>query len=448
MTDARPRPAAGFADAASRKPPVRTWLIGVALGLLVALSLLGPFLTSLNLAVTGEGSPVRQGGYFVCVLLAVAALRPLSDPARLLAVPWPITIALAWCLFSISWALDPDIAARRLVLTAAIIWTIFATVPRLGYERTVLLLQALLAIAVIASYGAVVLYPAVGIHTVDELWDTKLLGDWRGVFLHKNAAGAVCAFAAILFAFERGRMPRALQLAAVAAAALFLWKSGSRTSVGVCAAALLAGFLFMRYHARYRLLVVCLACALALGVGVYLNIWNDPLLQHTNDPDALTGRTLIWAALWRFMQDYPMGAGFGSFWNIGPDGPIYQYATGWVLEVKQGHNGFIDLIATIGWPGLAIVVFAVIVMPLVRLLAAPMPLGQRGALVLAMIAFAVGHNATESSLFERDVIVEVFLMLALALLWTITALPSRRAAPAPRRAGTRSPFGGAYGSRR
>jgi hypothetical protein len=41
---------------------------------------------------------------------------------------------------------------------------------------------------------------------------------------------------------------------------------------------------------------------------------------------------------------------------------------------------------------------------------------SRAGLLLACIWFCIGHNLTESSLFDRDATVHVFLMLSIALL--------------------------------
>lgn len=408
-------------------PAVNMPLLLAAFGALMVMALLGPLMSFGDATLTGEGSPLRQGGYLAIAGVTLFSLRPWHDPARLIAVPLPIVVALAWCLLSVTWAVDPNISIRRLALTAIILWSIFAAIPRLGYERTVILIRGLLVAAVIANYIAVFGFPSIGIHQANESYDKALIGDWRGILQHKNIAGAVSAMAVLFFTFDRGRMPRWLQIGVIAIAAVFLVKSGSRTSLGVCAAALAVGLIFLRYNARYRLVTLWLACIAGLGMAVYVNIYNHPFTQDLNDKTAFTGRTQIWDALGRYIGDHPLGAGYNSFWNIGPDSPIYQYATNWVIEVAEGHNGFLDLAATIGIPGLIIVLVAAVIWPLTRLFAHPSASGPRGALVLSVIVFCVSHNSTESSLFDRDTIVWVFLSVALALLWTITGREARMA---------------------
>ena len=420
--------------------PVRLGLLAATFVAMLALTMLGPMMTITGADLTGAGNWQRQAGYVAITVLTMVALRPLHDWRRLLTVPLPIALALAWCLLSIAWSIAPGVGFRRLLLTAMVIWSVFAAVRWLGYERTVNLTRWVLLVSLVLSYIVVFAYPELGIHQADEVYDKKLIGDWRGIFMHKNTAGAICAFAVLMFAFDRGRMPRWLQIGAVALAVGFLVMTTSRTSLGVCAGAAVLGALFTFYHARYRLFLIG-AIIVALLVGsIYINIYNAPFSSVLDDRTAFTGRTLIWDALIRYTIDNPLGSGFGSFWNIGSASPIFQYARGWVITVTEGHNGFLDLAATIGIPGLILVVALVVVWPLVRLLGSEAASGQRGAMLLAVMVFCIAHNGTESSLMDRDTILQVMLMLTIALIWSVTRAPLRRtparpafAADAPRK---------------
>jgi O-antigen ligase len=172
-----------------------------------------------------------------------------------------------------------------------------------------------------------------------------------------------------------------------------------------------------------------------VGAGAYLfavSHWGA-LTAPLYDQTAFTGRTQIWPPLLAYAREHPIfGSGYGSFWNIGfGKGPIFQYSKGWVLHVIQGHNGYLDLLVSIGIPGLILVVLATIVVPIGRLLASQTVSRPAGALLLSMVLFCAGHNLTESSLFDRDAIVQTFLMFAVALIYKLTrttkpAVPLRR----------------------
>ena len=69
-------------------------------------------------------------------------------------------------------------------------------------------------------------------------------------------------------------------------------------------------------------------------------------------------------------------------------------------------------------------------LPIVKLLASLALPRDEGSLIMAIVLFVAGHNLTESSLFERDVITQVYLMFALALL---ALRPTPRASLEPAR---------------
>ena len=83
-------------------------------------------------------------------------------------------------------------------------------------------------------------------------------------------------------------------------------------------------------------------------------VYSDALAVLLSDPGALSGRAQIWPLLISYSQQHPWtGAGFGSFWQIGDNSPIWELTDGWVAEIaSHGHNGYLDLIVTIGYPGM------------------------------------------------------------------------------------------------
>lgn len=401
--------------------PIRVGFLALAFCALLTLAMLGPFMTYESDAVAGTGQLARQLGYISIALLTAYSVRALKVPKRLLVVPVWVAVAVGWCWLSVTWAFDPRISVRRLVLMTIVLWSSFVLVRQLGYRSTLLLIRGALVLLLAVNYIAVFNYPEVGVHQFDRLGEGGLSGDWRGIMAHKNMAGLVTALTILYFAFDSGRIPKLVQLPVLIAAGIFLWFSSSRTSVGVCVAALIVGFLYSWYRFKYRPVAIGVLVVLTLIGAVIQNIYSDPFLRVLNDPTAFTGRTVIWAAMWAFYRNFPLfGAGYGSFWNIGPASPINQYGSDWLLQVAEGHNGYMDLLVTIGPVGLALVVLATMILPIAKLLNWRRSEGQTGALLMAVLIFMIGHNATESTLFDRDSIGQVFLMVTVAMIWTVT----------------------------
>lgn len=384
---------------------------------LLALVFLAPLMTYNQLPLTGEGSAQRQLGYLLILGLALFGAQPAVAGWKLVPLPLPLLLALGWCWLSLAWAIDPSIGVRRLLLTTALIWTIFIVVRFAGYRATVDVLKYGLLAGLVLNYLFVFIDPATGIHLMkDSAMPTALIGNWRGFMVHKNFAGAACAITILVFLLDRDKLHWALRAAIILAAGYFLFRSQSKTSAGMVVLSLAAAWIFQAFSRKWRAyLIPALFIVGAIGwtvTSAYRNVIESSYL----DPAAFTGRGQIWSVLISYAKDHLLlGTGFGSFWNIGPDSPVYLYGKGYVTLISVGHNGYLDLLVTVGLPGLVLIVFATIVWPLLRLLRSEGIAAEQGALVTALLLFCVGHNITESSLFERDAFVGMFMMFAVAL---------------------------------
>lgn len=411
--------------------PANRGLLVLAISVLLIMTILGPIMAYSELPLTGEGNPMRQALFALVTIVAIVAVRP-QDWRRLVVVPIPIVLTLAWCWLSVSWSLDPSITLRRITLTTLIIWTVFIAVRQLGYQTTVGIMRVCLIVTLIANYIAVMLFPDLGVHPVNEQFDKDLVGDWRGVMQHKNFAGAVSALLIPMLVFDAKRIPVSLRIIGIVAAAIFLVYSQSKTSLGLVGIGVFAGAVYTRYSPRTRALAVpALLILAALGVA-FFSVYHGSITSVLRDPDAFTGRTVIWRSMLAYINDNPLfGSGYGAFWNIGQSSPIYSYADKWVVAITTGHNGFLDLVVQIGVPGLLLALFAVVIWPLIKLFSSDDIPSAQGALVISLLIFCIAHNGTESSLFDRDMIPQVFLMFTIALIPTIVSERDARRAESP-----------------
>lgn len=412
-----------------KRPQWSELLSQAAFIVMMALTFSGPW-------TAGQADPalseIRQAGYLGVFLASLLAIRPWRHPQNLLVVPWPLLLALGWCWFSLTWAMFPASGLRRIILTSIVAWSTFILVREIGFERLVTILRALLVALLIANYVAVLVYPEIGVDPQDF---EGTINTWRGVMDQKNFVGFACAMTVIMFFFNTGfpalsepagRALAGVRIVVVCAAAFFLVQSQSKTSMGICLFALIVGALFAylaQRKSRGRLAMpgwAWLALVPFALICVSMAVDPAPYLELVSDQSGFTGRNLIWTGLIKAYVEQPwLGVGYGSLWDVGDDGPMKVYASGFAREVSQGHNGYLDMLVQIGAPGTLLVIFAVLVWPLQRLLRG----GDHPARVLgvAILAFCLGHNSTESTLFDRDTQGQVFLMIALALLWGTTA---------------------------
>lgn len=391
-------------------------LLVAALVALVTMVLLGPAMTNGELTLSGEGSAVRQIAYLAIAGLLVYAVLPVASRASIIALPATVLAALAWCWLSTLWAVNVEASIRRVFLTTLVVWMAFCAVRHAGYRLTADVVRACLAAAVLVSYLLVVLDPTVGVHLMrDAEMATALGGNWRGFLDHKNFAGAVCAICVLMFVFDARHIRPALRVAVIAGAGYFLFRTQSKTAGGMVILAALGGVIFSTVSTRLRAYLIPIICVSGAVGGALASAYKDLLTRSFSDPASFTGRGQLWAILLDYSRDNPMtGAGFGSFWNVGAVSPVFSYAQGWPTRVTIGHSGYLDQLAAVGLPGLLLMVFALIVWPLWRLLSSKSVSREQGAMISALLIFCMGHNVTESGLFERDVIVSFFLYLAAA----------------------------------
>lgn len=390
--------------------------------LVIILCVLGPFMTNKPVPFTGDGSPARQLAYVLVLMVVIYASGPLGSYRKIFAIPFFLAITFLWYWISLFWSIAPDIGARRLSLTTIVVLVIFSGVRKSNLDELINWTGAIFLIVLILNFLTVLFLPHIGIHQPGEEVDTSLVGGWRGIMLQKNFAGAICAFTIMLFLFSCRKWDYRLRALILLLSLIFIVKTQSKTSAGLMLISVTIGATFYLYNPKYRQLVAPLFAILSSAVVFLISLESALLDKILYDPEAFTGRTQIWRSLLRYAQDNLMlGSGFGSFWNIGFGvSPIFKYSRGWVLTyAAQGHNGYLDILITTGIIGLILTVISCVIVPLFKLVSATSISREYRALLVSFIIFSAGHNMTESSLMDRDTIVQVFLMLALAITWKI-----------------------------
>src|SRR5579862_5096578 len=166
---------------------------------------LSPFATRDPIALaagpsSGAGDIAREIAYSCAlVFIGFAALRTKGF-AAVRAIPPLLGLLLVWCMLSAAWAPVPEVAFRRAVLETLIVVSAMLAVATLGVDRSFSLLRLVLAIVLLVNWLSIPLIRN-AIHLPGEI-DPGLVGDWRGLYFHKNIAGAVSASTAILFFFQ------------------------------------------------------------------------------------------------------------------------------------------------------------------------------------------------------------------------------------------------------
>jgi O-antigen ligase len=369
----------------------------------------------------GQGGDLaNQLGYSTLFLL-LTAWTYRHEPRRLLLLMRPALLALiAWCVLSIVISWEPSLAARRLAFTLVVmsIAAMVLLLPRNPRHFSELLAIAVLAVLA-ACYFGVAFLPDVAVHQATDYLEPEHAGNWRGVFPHKNDAGATMVlfiFAGLFVARVRSFVVGA---AIVVLAGTFLAFTQSKTAIGVLPLA----FIIAAIIARIRR--PGFAVALAIGVLALINLFSvgtvafEPVraLVAAIMPDAtFTGRTEIWEIALQALWQRPFtGYGFSSFW--GTEQVIYGMGdtASWADAATDAHNAYLNLALTIGLPGVALAVVWAVVLPILDF-HRRLRDGGRGSpmhtLFLRVCLFSAYASCFESALFQQVGAVWFFFLMA------------------------------------
>ena len=257
-------------------------------------------------------------------------------------------VALAYA--SKYWSIDPGVTGRRtiaLAINSAFALYLGATFRGAALPR--LLMHTGLTMAV-GSLVMVFAFPQIGVHQFDNA------GLWRGLWYEKNQMGLVMVVAAVSAAAclaVDSRRPW-VPLVTLALATLLVLATQSKTSL-LClmlGVGLIGAVWTMRQGgAAMTVAAVWLGVVLAGGGFWFWETSSEVVLEALGKDPSLTGRTLIWDSLMRKVAERPWtGYGFSAFWGVDSvPAAFVRQETQW--PVPSAHNGWIDLLVQLGWPG-------------------------------------------------------------------------------------------------
>jgi exopolysaccharide production protein ExoQ len=406
---------------------IRPWIDQAALLGFLALAFVGlsPFSPpppdTIAGGMTGTGDLARQVCYLIVLAAILAGAYRMRGIDALSALPVVLVVLLAWCGLSAMWSAEPGITVRRAGLAAVLVVSAMLSVEVVGAARTLVLWRWLLLAVLLVNLLSIHFIPQ-AVHLVGES-DPQLVGDWRGLYGHKNIAGSVGAMTAIIFLMSPSRtiLRKAFDVAVAAAAAFFTAMTHSKSSLGILVVAIVAGGIYRLAWRKDidRVMAVVAGAVLATAALAFAIADQNAVMRLFEDPEQFTGRTEIWKGEIAYILDHPLlGAGFGTFSGTGGVSPLHDYVTGWVAEARHGHNGYLQLLVTTGAIGFALAFAALIVSPAVAFWERRGEIATK-ALLFALFVFLVLHNLMETDFLEGDGVTWVAYLMMLAMLYQL-----------------------------
>lgn len=379
------------------------------LGLFILVLTLQPFAGAPEVPEAGgsTGNIVNQIGYISLALIYLIAMLRFTDKAvllRLLSASW-ITI-LVVALISTQQAIDPAASFRGLLLAsfAMVIVAGVLVLPRTERDFANAAGNACLAILLLV-YAMLLLAPDLVVHGAEGV-EGGHAGHWKGHLSHKNYAAPVFSVITMIgvYCWRSGFRLRGIVIAALGV--IFVWNSGSRTTMGFLPLAI--GIVLMKNVVRSPRLVILAHLAVMAVIAAFTvgTVFSTTLLETAKSlisDVTYTGRDEIWKFASAHIGERPwLGYGYLSFWQT----PIVttleeNFEASWdVRGIGSAHNSYLDAFLMFGIPGGLLVIFSLVVLPLKHYLAACR--SSENTLLtdlFAMIVFFMSYVAMLESIF-------------------------------------------------
>jgi exopolysaccharide production protein ExoQ len=336
-----------------------------------------------------------------------------------------LLILVGIALASVFWSVLPGITFRRsIALLGTTLFGVYLA-TRYSLNEQFRLLTWTLGIAIVLSILFALLLPAYGIHQNGDF-----LGQWKGIYIHKNTLGRNMGFSLYVFSLLAfwGSKYRWIGFAGCVLAALLIFLSGSITPVFSTLTVLILLPLYSILRWRYSLTLFFFLIAVMvniIGVTLLLNS-AETIVGNFGRDLTFTGRTKLWFVLFEMIQQRPwLGYGYTAFWLGGQS----EDARVWSVipwQPDYAHNGYIDLALQVGLVG--VVIFAIDFLlnfsRAVTLAAATR--NAAGMFPIAFLTFVLPFSISESMILKQnDIFWVLYVSTALSMVLQPVKLRTR-----------------------
>jgi hypothetical protein len=298
--------------------------------------------------------PRPENKIFWPAMVAIAVVLAARNYSRFVKLAWPPHLKwflafLAYCGASVLWAFKPEFALTRFVLQAMII--ISFVLPAMLADRKADIIRGVFFCFAVASFINVFFV----LNQPPMYYEDGTILGYPGYFSFKGVLGECVAITLLLSLHEMlyPGLRRVVGIIAAGIATALIFPSHSKGSIGFAIIApCVAGItLIVGRKTRVSPLVTLLPIVILYQVLAHISSVNlmERISWHLYGNYNLSGRTVIWDFV-RYQHELrPLaGWGFGSFWQVGPDGPSLAGCSGWVCAMPSGHSGYWDTILELG----------------------------------------------------------------------------------------------------
>jgi len=379
---------------------------------------------------------VAYGAMYLMVnALLLSRYRKGLALARRSPVLW---ILVAYAGLSILWTSSPTVAfSRWLALTGT---TLSALYLATTYEprQVVRLLAWAMGLTTLACVLAALMDPSRALAL-----DPRVGPVLKGVLGHRNFLGRDMALGLAIYLtalpLTKG-MSRWVLLCLAGVSTVLLLLSEAKMALVVSAGVLVLWVAYLALRTRPfafaqaipALMVLAVLVLSLLPPGPVVNGIVGTVLGALGREASLTGRTGIWAMCLRELKRTPwFGFGYGGFWLgwKGPSAAVWSALPS--FRPQHGHNGYIDLALGLGAVGCALAATFLMSAGVAAIRHATRGMYPESYLPIAVIAFLLVLNVTESALLDHAYICWLMLVLTYFLSTNESGGPPRARQKSP-----------------
>jgi exopolysaccharide production protein ExoQ len=310
--------------------------------------------TSAAARIAALMQPRPENKIFWPAMVAITVVLVARNHARFIKLTWPphvkwLVVFLAYCGASVLWAFKPDFTLTRFVLASMIIISI--VLPGMLADRSTDIMRGVFLCFALASVMNIFFV----LNQRPMLYEDGSMLGYSGYFSFKGILGE-CAAITFLLSLREMLYPGFRRVVGVIVAVVAISLVFPSYSKGSLAFAIIAPCVAGITLMIGRKLKVSPAIVLLPVVILYQVLTHMPSVNlvermswYAYGNYSVSGRTVIWDFVRREHERRPLlGWGFGSFWQVGSDGPSITDCGGWVCSMPSGHSGYWDTLLELG----------------------------------------------------------------------------------------------------
>jgi exopolysaccharide production protein ExoQ len=341
-----------------------------------------------------DAEPGLTNRIFWPAMAAVSLVLAMRNSSRFGRLAWPphIICLLAYFAFagaSALWAFRPETSLVRFAQQMMILSSII--LPAMLAARTADLMRG---VFVCFAVGAIL-----NVFFVFE--NPPSIDGYPGYFFGKNYLGEFSTVALLLALYEtlQSGLRRMFGIIIGVVAALLLLWSNSKTALGLAIIIPCLAAVTLMTAKSTRISPAILLLSIPVGYAVLSRISGltmNRVSYWLYGDSTFTGRTIIWDfAEYEIARKPLVGWGYQSFWLVGSGAPSLVEAPGWIKDMPNAHNGYVDTTLEMGYVGYyLLVIFIIATLHAIGRLAYRD--GARAWLLLSLALYIICYNYLES----------------------------------------------------